>query len=426
MEVLQFGYRIPFLRVPPLSKEPIPIASYSPTSTKGIALENATLSLGEKGEVEPAPLPSPGFYSQMFVVWKISELWRPVIDLSVFIRFILKTSFKMETIQSVLLSVRQGDWMVSIDLKEAYLPVSILPDSRKYLRQNFPVSGSLLRPLHGSPGLHQGYDSNLVHSPQSRHSYALIPRRLAYSIQLSRGSSPGSQYCSLSLSGVRGCRKPGEIDLRPSSEGSISRYSYRCPDFQGFSVPGTHRQAYVSRRRISVVQAAARVHLAVSFGDSVLSLPSSSGGSPPHASPPTHSTSLVGSPGRFLSGLLVGRLPPGFSLVDGPLASSSRGVSISTLTRPRLLARRIRRRLGCSPRLRSRFRPLVSGRDFSFHKHEGVASCGEGSPPFSLLCQPFHGRGVCRQLHGHGLSSQRRGHSISSPHFHSPAYPPMV
>ena len=77
------------------------------------------------------------------------------------------------------------------------------------LRRALPVSGSLLRPLHDSPCLHQGYDSNLVHSHQSRHSYASIPRRLVYSSQLSRGSSPGSQYCSFSLSGVGGCGKPG-------------------------------------------------------------------------------------------------------------------------------------------------------------------------------------------------------------------------
>ena len=45
-----------------------------------------------------------------------------------------KTPFKMETLQSVLLSVRSGDWMVSLDLKDAYLQVPIHPDSCKYLR----------------------------------------------------------------------------------------------------------------------------------------------------------------------------------------------------------------------------------------------------------------------------------------------------
>ena len=73
-----------------------------------------TLSCRE-GAVELAPLPSPGFYSRMFVVWKTSGLWRPVIDLSVFNRFVFKTPFKMETIQSVLLLVRLATgWSPSI------------------------------------------------------------------------------------------------------------------------------------------------------------------------------------------------------------------------------------------------------------------------------------------------------------------------
>ena len=166
--------------------------------------------------------------------------------------------------------------MVSIDLKEAYLQIPVLPDSRKYLRlwpsTSLTSSGSLLRPLHGSPGLPQGYGSDLDHSRQSRHSYTSVPRRLAYSSQLSQGSSPGSQYCSLTLLGVGTCGEPREVELRPSSKDSISRYGPRCPDFQGFSVPGTHRQAYVSQRRISVLQTTARVRLAGSSEDSVLSL----------------------------------------------------------------------------------------------------------------------------------------------------------
>ena len=42
------------------------MASYSPTSAKGTALEEVTLSLVEKGLAELAPLPSLGFYSQIF------------------------------------------------------------------------------------------------------------------------------------------------------------------------------------------------------------------------------------------------------------------------------------------------------------------------------------------------------------------------
>ena len=84
--------------------------------------------------MELAPLPSPGFYSRLFVVWKTSGSWRPVIDLSHLNRFVDVSPFQMETIQSVLLSVCQGDWMASIDLKEAYLQVPVHPASRHFLR----------------------------------------------------------------------------------------------------------------------------------------------------------------------------------------------------------------------------------------------------------------------------------------------------
>ena len=68
------------------------------------------------------------------MVMKASGAWRPVIDLSTLNLGIQQTSFQMETLQSVLLSVRPGDWMVSLDLREAYLQVPMHLDSRKFLR----------------------------------------------------------------------------------------------------------------------------------------------------------------------------------------------------------------------------------------------------------------------------------------------------
>ena len=61
---------------------PIPMPSSSPISISGADLEEVTLGLIAKGALELAPLPSPGFYSHLFVVWKTSGSWRPVIDLS--------------------------------------------------------------------------------------------------------------------------------------------------------------------------------------------------------------------------------------------------------------------------------------------------------------------------------------------------------
>ena len=109
VEVLRYGYRIPFLCAPTLTKAPISMPSYHPSSTKRVALGEATRALVAKSAVELAPLPSPGFYSRLFIVWKTSGSWRPVIDLSTLNLYVDVSHFRMETIQSVLLSVRQGD-----------------------------------------------------------------------------------------------------------------------------------------------------------------------------------------------------------------------------------------------------------------------------------------------------------------------------
>ena len=134
VEVLKEGYRIPFLAKPPLSLHPIPFNAYGPSSIKGRALEKEVATLLEVGAVEQVPSPGPGFYSRLFVVLKATGSWRPIIDLKNLNKFINKTRFWMETAQSVLSSIRRNDWMISIDLKDAYLQIPIHPESRKFLR----------------------------------------------------------------------------------------------------------------------------------------------------------------------------------------------------------------------------------------------------------------------------------------------------
>ena len=133
VQVLRSGYRIPFRSRPPLSHVPIPLPSYSPNSIRGLALSDAVSALVEKEAIEIAP-PSPGFYSRLFVTPKVTGGWRPVIDLSRLNGWVELSSFCMETVQSVLQSLRPGDWMVSLDLQDAYLQVPVHLASRRYLR----------------------------------------------------------------------------------------------------------------------------------------------------------------------------------------------------------------------------------------------------------------------------------------------------
>ena len=133
MEALRVGYRIPFDRPPPLSECPISLLAYSPHSIRGVALNQELQNLLRKGAVEPAPQ-SPGFYSRLFLVKKASGSWRPIIDLSTLNLFITSSRFHMETPRSVLNSIRPGDWMISLDLQDAYLQVPVHHDSRRFLR----------------------------------------------------------------------------------------------------------------------------------------------------------------------------------------------------------------------------------------------------------------------------------------------------
>ena len=87
----------------------------------------------------PPPLartldPSPGFYSRLFLVEKVTGAWRSVIDLSHLNEFVLQTPFKMETVASVLLSIREGDFLASIGLEDAYFQIPFHQSSRKLLR----------------------------------------------------------------------------------------------------------------------------------------------------------------------------------------------------------------------------------------------------------------------------------------------------
>ena len=138
VEALRIGYRIPFDRRLPLSECPLSLPAYSPQSIKGVALTQELQTLLRQGAVAPAPQ-SPGFYSRLLLVQKASGSWRPIIDLSTLYDYVTSSHFHMETPQSVLRSIRPGDWMVSLDLQDAYLQVPVHHDSRRYLR--FVVGG---------------------------------------------------------------------------------------------------------------------------------------------------------------------------------------------------------------------------------------------------------------------------------------------
>ena len=202
--------------------------------------------------MELAPLPSPGFYCSMFVVWRTSGSWRPVSDLSHLHRFVGVSPFQMETIQSVLLSVRQGVWMASINLTEAYLPMPVHPASRHFLRFLFrdtclPFQSAVLWPLHGSAALHQGHGSCFSYTPFYGDPYVTVSRRLASPVCLSGVPPQGSSDCSPTLSRVGDCGRPRYSNLVPS----------QVVQYLGVVIDSTSFRASPSVERISRRQSTA-------------------------------------------------------------------------------------------------------------------------------------------------------------------------
>jgi hypothetical protein len=65
---------------------------------------------------------------------KSDSTWRPVINLKGLNQFVLIQHFKMESVRTVKGDIQKGDWLLKLDLKDAYLSVRIHKDHQKYLR----------------------------------------------------------------------------------------------------------------------------------------------------------------------------------------------------------------------------------------------------------------------------------------------------
>ena len=410
MEVLRFGYHLPVLSTPPLSAAPIPMPSYSPTSIKGAALEEVTLGLIVKGAVELAPLPSPGFYSRLFVVWKTSGSWRPVIDLSHLSRFVDVSHFQMETIQCALLSVRQGDWMASIDLKEAYLQVPVHLDSRHFLRFVFKDRVFHFKALcFGLFTALQVFTRVMAPVSAILHSLGIRMRRYLDD-WLVQSSSQGSSDCPPALPRVGDCSEPSEVQPGSISGGSVSEGCHRRIDFQCFSVAGAHLQAPINSRRISVLRLASRELVALAAGRSFFAGSPSSWRQTADTVPPDLPPSFLGSSGSRGSGVCVGGVSPRPTVVAPPSSSLSRGVSLPGVSRPTLL---VRRGVGCPSRSSDRFRPVGLAPGCVVNQRQRAARHKTGSSPVSVISTRSHSRCLLRQHHSCGLSPQGGGHQVS-------------
>ena len=98
-------------------------------------LQQAVNALLSKGAIERVlNEASLRFYSWLFLVPKKTGDLHPVIDLSALNRHLVVPHFKMETQASARAAIRNQEWTISIDIRDAYLHVPMHIAFRKYLQ----------------------------------------------------------------------------------------------------------------------------------------------------------------------------------------------------------------------------------------------------------------------------------------------------
>ncbi|KAF0046150.1 hypothetical protein F2P81_002679 [Scophthalmus maximus] len=135
--VIRDGYTLQFASPPPPFDGVLETVMSSQAGAEALMTELSELLEKEAISRVPPGQECEGYYSRYFLVPKKTGGMRPILDLSLVNRSIMRRPFHMLTIKHVLECVRSGDWFASIDLKDAYFHVPIVPRHRKFLRFSF-------------------------------------------------------------------------------------------------------------------------------------------------------------------------------------------------------------------------------------------------------------------------------------------------
>ena len=125
------GYKIEFKRDPIHYKLPNK-RPFSRDEKECISVEVGKLS--GKGAIRRASFHPNQFLSNLFTIPKKGGELRPVINLNPLNHFVEYHHFEMEGLTSLLDLIRPSDYMITMELKDAYLSVPIHADHSKYLR----------------------------------------------------------------------------------------------------------------------------------------------------------------------------------------------------------------------------------------------------------------------------------------------------
>ena len=197
VQTLREGYILPFRIRPKLARYPTVISRYVDPRRNSYLLE-ALHQLMDKNAVELVQnQASLGFYNRLFLVPKPNNKWRPILDLSKLNLFLKVEKFKMETPETIRTSLQTGEWVTSIDFKDAYFHIPIQEQSRKCLR--FHVQGQTYHAF-STFGIHNSSKGSETDGPIQGYKDPPVPRRLVGESHIPPGLSPAYQVIGSDLS----------------------------------------------------------------------------------------------------------------------------------------------------------------------------------------------------------------------------------
>ena len=182
MSVLREGYTLPFKQGPLFDKVP-PVQSGYANPVKNRFLKEILLNLMSKLVVEQLVVSSVAFYNRLFLAPKPNRKWRATLDLSQLNLYLSTNTFKMETPETIRLSLQTGEWVTSLDFSDAYFHIPINQRSQKYLevfplQSDLPIHSSPLWSGHSSPRVYKGGQGSETDGTSKGYPNPPVPRRL--------------------------------------------------------------------------------------------------------------------------------------------------------------------------------------------------------------------------------------------------------
>ena len=267
VQILKEGYALPFRIWPNLTRSPT-VISYYGNPHRNLNLLEALHQLMNKNAIELVHKHnSLGFFNRLFLVPKPNNKWRPILDLSNLNLFLKAEKFKMETPETNRTSLQQGEWVTSIDFKDAYFHIPIQEQSRKYLRfhvqgQTYQFKALPFRFVNSAHEVHCNSKGGETDGHTQGYKDPPVPRRLVRESHLPPALSrtytgPNISVPEIGLAGEHGkvrtgteasfqlCRLPVRPRVRsgPTHTGPVAKPSGKnteSPIPTGLSGPGVH------------------------------------------------------------------------------------------------------------------------------------------------------------------------------------------